>query len=506
MDIPPRNVRFTHTPLNFESREIRLLTIEPSSEPSSPIQITIKHADLSRHIDALTEYREELVRMEAREWVSRERREAVWDEIFRGQFVWDEMFQPTFSYTALSYTWGPELPAQDILVTSPECHGWLSVRQNLYDFLKMRRNGSSAWFWIDQICINQGQDDEKAHQVNQMADIYSAATVEIWLGSGFEGSDDFMDSIALENIRLSQTYDVPIDKRVVLKLAPALQRFVSLPYWSRLWVIQEVILSRAVDIRIGSKTISWNTFFSVLRSLRQACQILGITETLQDLGLDDGEGGTRIWKIELSRSVMTHRWDSVGRLVFGAECSDLRDRVFGAMGMVRPSLRVFPDYSMNSQDILLMLLDKHVGAAYDDNHNDMDTYGPYIQGQQDDIHEEYPEGPTIGDFRRDCIDLAASWLPQLEDDENRISSKSVRSHLLSILPLGPPILDYRFGRKWQFKAYLWYKIPNRRSMRWRLSRAGIVRFAHMLDRIKPKPKYVLAGHDWQFASAYTICD
>ncbi|KAI4945501.1 hypothetical protein J4E91_007843 [Alternaria rosae] len=198
MEITPRNVRFTHTPLNLKSREIRLLTIERSSKSSSPIQITLKHVELSGHINALTRYREEVARLESIGWVKKARREAIYDKMFHG----------TFDFIALSYTWGSELPVQDIFVTSPECRGWLSVRQNLYDFLKTRRGCDSAWFWIDQICINQGQNDEKAHQVNQMADIYSVAAVEVWLGSGFEGSDEFMDLIlreSVDSIQISNT-------------------------------------------------------------------------------------------------------------------------------------------------------------------------------------------------------------------------------------------------------------------------------------------------------------
>jgi hypothetical protein len=467
MEITPKHVRFTHTPLNFKNKEIRLLTIEPSSEPSRPIQITIKHVDLGGHIDALTRYREEVARLETVQWVSREQRDTVYDEFF----------QETFDFIALSYTWGPESPAQDILVTSAECRGWLSVRQNLYEFLKMRRDCGSAWFWIDQICINQGKDDEKAHQVNQMAEVYSVAAVEVWLGPGFEGSDELMDVIIHESVHSAQIpgAELIMSKQEILELVPSVHRFVSLPYWTRLWVIQEVILSRVVDIRIGSKTLSWNEFFMVLRRLRNACHSLGITEIAKDLEHVSSDGGNRIWKIECNRDIVDHRWDSIGKLVWGAECSDLRDRVFGAMGMVRPPLRIFPDYSMQPQDVLFMLLTKHVEVMYPENNN---------LEQSDDRYEPNWGSWVVREFRHASVDLAASWLPQLDDNKNRINTRSVRRHLLKILPLDPPMFDYRFGRTWQFKCYLWYKIPNERSMWWRLGRAGVVRLAHALDRIR----------------------
>ncbi|KAK3485259.1 uncharacterized protein B0T23DRAFT_389984 [Neurospora hispaniola] len=51
--------------------------------------------------------------------------------------------------------------------------------------------------WIDQLCINQSDSDEKAVQVGLMSQIYSRAKqVLIWLGPAADGSDEVMDVLA----------------------------------------------------------------------------------------------------------------------------------------------------------------------------------------------------------------------------------------------------------------------------------------------------------------------
>jgi hypothetical protein len=58
-----------------------------------------------------------------------------------------------------------------------------------------------GYFWIDAICINQNNDEEKSHQVNHMKDIYTnAIAVIVWLGKASKDSDLVMAALtALRN-------------------------------------------------------------------------------------------------------------------------------------------------------------------------------------------------------------------------------------------------------------------------------------------------------------------
>jgi hypothetical protein len=85
-------------------------------------------------------------------------------------------------FRALSYTWGPDTPTHHILIDGKS----FRIRENLYQYLRTiasQDRGSTECIWIDQICINQIDDNERTQQVSIMTDIYRLARdVKIWLG------------------------------------------------------------------------------------------------------------------------------------------------------------------------------------------------------------------------------------------------------------------------------------------------------------------------------------
>ena len=59
------------------------------------------------------------------------------------------------------------------IMVSKSCSSTLPITRNLYRALKqLRCNNQSRVFWIDAICVNQQDMDERGHQVQRMADIY----------------------------------------------------------------------------------------------------------------------------------------------------------------------------------------------------------------------------------------------------------------------------------------------------------------------------------------------
>jgi hypothetical protein len=89
-------------------------------------------------------------------------------------------------YTALSYTWGDETVTRKISVNGKD----FSVRENLWQFINSRRRvGTSkdsrnpislvnarkklAYMWIDALCIDQNNVQERNHQVGLMRQIFS---------------------------------------------------------------------------------------------------------------------------------------------------------------------------------------------------------------------------------------------------------------------------------------------------------------------------------------------
>lgn len=66
------------------------------------------------------------------------------------------------SYIALSYTWGPEEPTAIIIVDNQ----LVRVRENLKNALQnIQSESEHIAIWIDALCIDQENDNEKTHQV-----------------------------------------------------------------------------------------------------------------------------------------------------------------------------------------------------------------------------------------------------------------------------------------------------------------------------------------------------
>jgi len=89
-------------------------------------------------------------------------------------------------YEALSYAWGS---AEDPVVIYIG-KGTLSVTKNLADALQhLRYPDRPRTLWIDAICVNQQDLEERSQQVPRMADIYTLAQcVVVWLGPEAEDS------------------------------------------------------------------------------------------------------------------------------------------------------------------------------------------------------------------------------------------------------------------------------------------------------------------------------
>jgi hypothetical protein len=85
------------------------------------------------------------------------------------------------SYTALSYVWGTMSPTPDTV----QCEGIdLPISANGLSALRhLRAKLGGCTIWIDAVCINQCDTDEKSEQIPLMGEIFqNAATTYFWLG------------------------------------------------------------------------------------------------------------------------------------------------------------------------------------------------------------------------------------------------------------------------------------------------------------------------------------
>ena len=93
-------------------------------------------------------------------------------------------------FAALSYVWGGYSEPRDTISCNDNGCA-LDITANCHDALRaLRRRYGAVTVWVDAICINQSDDDEKAVQIQLMNEIYTwAYATLIWLGQDHTSSD-----------------------------------------------------------------------------------------------------------------------------------------------------------------------------------------------------------------------------------------------------------------------------------------------------------------------------
>jgi hypothetical protein len=265
--------------------------------------------------------------------------------------------QSALQYTAVSYTWGDADPTEVIYLDGKA----FPVRPNLWSclyYLSLEAGHvRSIYIWVDAICIDQTNDEERTAQVRLMDAIYrDAAFVSVWLGL-VPAADQFMHGSRAP----IKTFDQdPFDwDDEMFSLAVR-------PYWSRFWVIQEFLLNQTVVVYCSGNVIDWSFFQDILG--RKA----GV-EMLSDRSYDAIRSAPTHLQSALSLLVGRHPDRHPDMLLplhellirhRGSQCKDPRDRVFSLLGLVTAEergflQRAFPDYAL-SHDVVVVIAIGHV--------------------------------------------------------------------------------------------------------------------------------------------------
>ncbi|KAF6820582.1 ankyrin and het domain protein [Colletotrichum plurivorum] len=139
------------------------------------------------------------------------------------------------------------------------------IRPNLEALLKrFSRLSEPKVSWVDAICIDQGNNHEKGHQVRNMDKIYKGRDLLIWLGEPTANSDLSIDLIeAFADGWGPDVLNSPEKLRALrnffdtsFRHAPSWKPFVNLirrPWFTRRWIVQEFVLSNHKHAFIGDR-------------------------------------------------------------------------------------------------------------------------------------------------------------------------------------------------------------------------------------------------------------
>ena len=220
-------------------------------------------------------------------------------------------------YETLSYAWGEPEFNEEIIVND----AYAFVTKNLHAALcNLRRPDKPRVVWADGICINQNDIDERSSQVGMMGDIYRNSTgLQIWLGTlesikreadlcnmksdfylekdliQLKGFLEYHNKLTEPSTFISsgkttteiefdgalETFQHLVDDRhfhempffsvtseIKIQLKPSWYHSLNLlltvfsrPWWGRVWIVQEVILSSHASVSIGPYKIDLSRFF-----------------------------------------------------------------------------------------------------------------------------------------------------------------------------------------------------------------------------------------------------
>jgi hypothetical protein len=211
----------------------------------------------------------------------------------------------------------------------------------------MRDRYRKRQVWADAICINQDDIEERNHQVGQMASVYSHAhhTI-IFLGEGIPETTRFLDDLQSnaskheDLVSGSRASESPADLGSNIE-EPALQWILSRPWFRRVWILQELVLSKDPWIQCGTSLARWGTLRRhITASGREPIEQEKLFLSMSDLHLE------HLNKVPTESDGIASAEDTAERLLNlllsrkGFGVSDPRDMLFANVGLLpKPRIR-----------------------------------------------------------------------------------------------------------------------------------------------------------------------
>ena len=280
-------------------------------------------------------------------------------------------------YEALSYVWG---------VASASCHIQINdcqflIRPNLETALRSlaEQRTESFLLWIDAICINQDDNAEKNLQVRMMRSIYHQAEgVLIWINSPsgtFDNQHGSDDEITFTVKGFAQAHKAGRDPKWLANYIdnthgsrreklneetqgaeaknhgkerggwPAVINFFDQDWWRRVWIRQEIAMSRRATVLCGEQSLDWEDVTAIAHWLNL------FTTDLDDKTREGGgrhrSGAYSAEDLQDFRQTLQvgGNVDLQTMLVHARNCeaTDPRDKIFAVLGMVADN-GVSPDF------------------------------------------------------------------------------------------------------------------------------------------------------------------
>ncbi|KAL6907332.1 heterokaryon incompatibility protein domain-containing protein [Trichoderma evansii] len=391
---------FTYTPLRRDIPEIRLVRILSAGDSTCDVSLELRHASI--------------------------------DEI---------------NFSALSYVWGDVKNPVEILIIGSSS----KIGQNLFKGLtQLFENGTHCWLWIDALCIQQSDQEEKTYQVGQMRTIFShSERVFSWLGPGTSSTDKAMEfashigpralsfghdplafDIPLDELRnffnhnkkvwktqLLPKYDAkkldlamfihdiifcpdlhshtPRQGQVGDDLVAGIQSLMNREYWQRIWINQEIALAREVTLLCGTKSV-WLDHLEASFSVVDQCNRLHRYTNSETQNFAKGLY-PNFWTnlpLETRRLVRSGGSINLSRLLYTDHL------VFGLLGIItdNDTLNLRVDYQLTTAEVFTAVTRAFISNGDNDKKSyHLDHCVPREENTQNTLPSWVPDWKGIGE-------------------------------------------------------------------------------------------------------------
>jgi hypothetical protein len=285
-------------------------------------------------------------------------------------------------YLAVSYCCGDQTVQEEITLNYVRVQVPTSAARALRG---IRDQHWALTVWIDAICINPSDARERSHQVLLISNIYSSASKTfVWLESEGDFADQLLSARFSDWTRHLTSHpgfmsdpksffdadsEVPETLRgAALGLFASLLTYLRQPWFGRLWVYQEVLLSQEVIFRVGQTMISWN----YVRPTLEYYEHLSPEAEWRDSANISVLGKAAPWcrrsyaqSTESSdgrRAGLEYTPSSLTELLLDTipfKCLDPRDKVYALLGLTSWSTQwkslstgLEPDYTLSVEDCM----------------------------------------------------------------------------------------------------------------------------------------------------------
>jgi Heterokaryon incompatibility protein (HET) len=288
----------------------------------------------------------------------------------------------SYKYNALSYYWGS---------SNDDCHilcneQFTKVSSTLLEALTQYRNSNhSDPLWVDALCINQDDLEERNHQVHLMAEIYERADLVIaWLGRCSRKVEMAFDRLHYGRPRWENT-DIVLEtemsdegeeivrpargqacraRYLQSRLEKGLVQLFSKPWFSRCWVFQEILLARNAVVWCGALEMNWSAFVDRCWNLEDGTE--GMNPDVNRLCFD------AVLNVEVLRVRFRSKREtrpSLSKILIDTwqrKATVPQDHIFSVLGLVEGTV-LQADYSLSTRETYMaaaracILQDEHLG-------------------------------------------------------------------------------------------------------------------------------------------------